>query len=179
MNWTAPASDGGSPITGFEDDVRTGTTVVRTVTGLNRNTTSTVITGLTNGTAYNFVVRAVNAVGTGPDSAASDPVTPATAPSAPTIGSVVGGNAQATVTWTAPANDGGSPVTGYRVTILRLSSAAANATVRNRTTSTLLGPTVRSRSFTLPGSNYRFQVVAVNANGVGAPSARSSNVVPR
>jgi hypothetical protein len=81
--------------------------------------------------------------------------------------------------WSAPADNGGSPVTGYRVTILRMSSAAANATVLNRTTSILLGPTVRSRSFTLQGDNYRFEVVAVNANGAGAVSARSNNVVPR
>jgi hypothetical protein len=42
--------------------------------------TSTTVGGLTNGTAYTFVVSATNNIGTGPDSAPSAPVTPTPAP---------------------------------------------------------------------------------------------------
>lgn len=48
------------------------------VTGV--NTTSLIVTGLTNGTAYTFVVRAESAFGNSPDSAASNSVTPVAPP---------------------------------------------------------------------------------------------------
>ena len=82
--------------------------------------TSDTVTGLTNGTAYTFTVAAINSVGTGPASAASNSVTPTdprhTVPGAPTIGTATAGNASATVTWTAPASNGGSAITGYVIT---------------------------------------------------------------
>jgi hypothetical protein len=43
-------------------------------------------------------------------------VTPSSVPGAPTIGTATKGNAQATVIFTAPANNGGSAITGYTVT---------------------------------------------------------------
>lgn len=84
VTWTPPASTGGSPITGYSVRVFTGTTQVgaaRPATG-----TSLVVSGLTNGRAYTFDVAAINAVGTGPFSVRSAPVTPAAADlTAPTV----------------------------------------------------------------------------------------------
>jgi hypothetical protein len=185
VRWTAPANNGGSAITSYQVVVRTGTTVVRTVTGIAATATSTVVTTLTNGTAYNFQVRAVNAVGPGALSAASNTVTPtavtATAPGAPTIGTAVagvaGGAITATANWAAPANTGGSAITGYRVFALRMSAAGA---VLQTTQSAVLAPTARSLVMTLPQTgNYRFQVVAINAIGTSPRSARSNLVAGR
>ena len=72
--FAAPASNGGSLITGYTvtSDPAGGVDIHAGTTGLNHY-----VTGLVNGTAYTFTVRATNAVGTGAPSLPSAPVTPA------------------------------------------------------------------------------------------------------
>jgi Animal haem peroxidase/Fibronectin type III domain/RTX calcium-binding nonapeptide repeat (4 copies) len=183
VNWVIPA-DGGSPITSFRIQVRTGTTVLRTINGVSPTATSFVVTALTNGTAYNFRVRAVNAVGLGPLSAASNVVTPAgaTAPGQPAIGvavsGIAGGPITATANWPEATNTGGSPITGYRIRALRL---AADGTVLSTTSSPLLPASARTLEMTLPvnNANYRFTVQAFNAIGGSRQSVRSNLVIGR
>ncbi len=176
VGWT-PGEDGGSPVTGSEIQVRTGTTVVRTAT-VTGTATSTTVTGLTNGKAYTFVVRSINAVGAGAWSLPSPSVTPTTVPGAPKIGNPArgpaGGALTATAAWAAPASTGGSPVTAYRVVALRLSNGIVVA--RNELT---VPAAARSATFTLTAGTYAFQVGARNAVGEGALSARSTTVSPR
>jgi hypothetical protein len=71
VTWTAPLSDGGAAITSYRVTAAPGG---RTCTATAPTRTCTV-TGLTPGTAYRFTVKATNAVGTGPASAASAAVT--------------------------------------------------------------------------------------------------------
>ena len=187
VRWTAPADNGGSAVTGYSVQVlNNAEQQVGALRPAGATATSLVVTGLTNGTAYHFQVAATNSAGTGPYSASSNTVTPsagATAPGPPVIGApsqgAVGGTLTAIARWTPPTSTGGSAITGYIVTALRMSSAAADATVLSRTDSRVLGPGVRQREFTLVAGNYRFEVVAINAVGTSAPSARSANVVPR
>jgi hypothetical protein len=70
VTFAAPASTGSGPITGYIVTTNPGG---KTGTG----TASPIsVTGLINGTAYTFTVKATNAAGTGPASAASNSVTP-------------------------------------------------------------------------------------------------------
>jgi Ca2+-binding RTX toxin-like protein len=181
VRWTA-GTGGGAP-TSFQVQVRTGTggaTLVRTVTGVAATATSTVVTGLTNGTTYQFRVVAVNAIGSSTASALSNAVTPATVPGAPAIGlanpGAAGGALTASVNWAAPIDTGGAPITSYTVRALRMS---ANGAVLSTTTFTGVAATARTFSMTLPSGNYRFTVQAVNRVGAGPQSARSIQVAAR
>ena len=135
------------------------------------NVVSTTVTGLTNGTSYTFKVAAINAVGTGAMSGASNTVIPAVAPGAPTAVTAVRGNTQATVSWTAPVSNGGSPITGYVVTAYVGYFPAKVVTFpSNATTQTVTGLT--------NGTLYRFKVAAINAVGTGGQSTISNAVTP-
>jgi hypothetical protein len=78
VSWTAP-STGGSTITSYTVTPYAGSTAL-TPTTVDGSSTSTPISGLTNGTTYTFTVTATNAVGTGPASAPSNPVIPTNNP---------------------------------------------------------------------------------------------------
>lgn len=91
---------------------------------------------------------------------------PATAPSAPTAVQATAGNGAATVAWTAPEDDGGSPVTSSTVTA---SPGGATCTT-DGTTCDVTGLT--------NGRAYTFTVVATNEVGASAASAASAAVTP-
>ena len=75
VTWTAADSNGDSPITSQTITPYIGSTA-QTPVQVGASATSAIVTGLTNGAAYTFKLAATNGVGTGPASAASDPVTP-------------------------------------------------------------------------------------------------------
>jgi hypothetical protein len=89
-------------------------------------------------------------------------------PGIPTSVSVTPGAGSAVVSWVAPADEGGSTVSGYTVTaqpggqVAKVPGVARSATVMGLS----------------DGVAYRFTVVASNHAGPGRPSAVSGAVVP-
>ncbi len=160
VSWAAPSDDGGATVTDYLVTAVPGGATCTT------SGTSCVVTGLTNGTPYGFLVTATNRVGTGLPSLPSDPVVPAMVPDAPQDVTGVGGDGEVAVSWTA-ATGSGSPVTGYAVTA---SPGGATCTTTGATTCTVPGLT--------NGTAYRFSVRAHNEVGDSLASAASAPVTP-
>ncbi|OGU12299.1 MAG: hypothetical protein A2075_11665 [Geobacteraceae bacterium GWC2_58_44] len=163
VSFSAPAFNGGSPITGY-----TVTSTPGGFTGTGQVSPITV-TGLNNGTAYSFTVTATNTIGSSQQSSASGSLIPAAVPGSAAIVSVTAGDAQVTISFSAPASNGGSPITGYSV-----SSHPAGGTDSNAGSSTLSHVITGLSN----GTAYTFTVTASNAVGSGAASAPSDSVTP-
>ncbi len=175
VSWQAPLDNGGNPVSGFRVQVRTspdgtwtdpaGSCAFET-TGTSA-TLSCDATGLTNGTAYNVRVAAINAGGTGTYSAPTGDVTP-TAPASDAPGALVAvaGNEQATLNWTAPTEPG-NPISGYTVTS---SPGGYTCTTSGELTCAVTGLT--------NGTAYTFSAVANSVSGNSATSNPSAAVTP-
>ena len=126
------------------------------------DTTSPVtIPGLTNGTAAGIEIRAVNAVGTGPSSS-SVTVTPQSTPRTPRSVSITPLSGQISISFTAPASDGGFAITNYEV------STDGGATWRAQSPAVTVGPIVVTGLTN--GVGYSVSLRAVNALGGGTGS---------
>ena len=163
VSWVAPLKNGGAAVSGYVVTPYVGG-VAQAPRTFASTATSQEITGLVAGTAYSFRVAAVNTVGTGARSAPSAVVTVG-APTSPTIvKNATAGNAEATVSWTAPASGNGSPVTGYVVTpyvgYYAFPPVVFNSTA---TTQVITGRVIN-------GLVYQFRVQAINAVGVSGYS---------
>ena len=169
LQWTAPISDGGNTITGYEYQQKTSSTPFGSginISGSNANTTEHMVTGLTNGTNYTFRVRAKNPMGEGlPSNEAS--ATPVTVPSVPQNFTLTPGNGQVRLEWTVPASDGGS-------TILRYEYRHKAGTDSFITWTTVPSSNINTTQYTVTGvingTLYTFEIRAATATtkGMGA-----------
>ncbi|MDE1829113.1 MAG: fibronectin type III domain-containing protein, partial [Thaumarchaeota archaeon] len=170
LSWIAPSSNGGSAISGY--NVYRGTTsggenTTPIATGIASTTYTD--TGLTNGQVYYYVVKAVNSIGTSSSSNEANvtPVTSVTAPSAPTgLTANAASSSQINLNWTAPTNNGGSAITGYKIDrSIDGGTTWSNIVSNTASTSTTYTDTNLSSSTT-----YTYQVSSINSVGTSLPS---------
>lgn len=159
LTWTAPTSNNGSPITGYNISHSSGTTNVSNVLTITLTDLQTTSKGY-------FSVVAVNAFGQSVRSNYVDYSIEILSPGTPTDVTAVAGNGSATVSWTAPVNTGASEIVGYTIT----PSVGSPITVSNILTATFTG--------LASGTPLTFTVRAINSNGASDESSASSPVTP-
>ena len=173
LSWTAPSSDGGSAITGYKIEVSPNGDSNWTNRVANTGTTSTTYahTGLSAGTTRHYRVSAINANGTGAASNVDNATTDAaatTVPGAPTsLTATADGTSTINLSWTAPADDGGSAITGYRIEV----SPNGTSSWTNRVADTGTTSTSYSHTGLSAGTTRHYRVSAINANGTGTASS--------
>jgi hypothetical protein len=166
--FSPPTSNGNSPIFDYEYSINNGATF----TSARTTASPLLITGLTNGTTYQVVLRAVNGVGRSEPSVMVEG-TPSTLPSPPTGLSGAPNDKQMMISFTA-GNNGGSTIVNYQY------STDNGATYR------VLDPVDTSSPITITklssdgttdltnGVAYFVRLKAVNGNGVSTGSSAIS-----
>ena len=170
LRWGAPSSDGGSAIVRYQyryQESGSGFNDWANVPG-GASASSHTVSGLENGTAYTFEVRAVNGVGGGQGATASATLADSV-PGAPANLVATGGDGQVALTWGAP-DDGGSQILRYEYRY-----AASGETYSDWMTVSGAGT---ARSVTVSGLTngtlYGFEVRAENSVGEGEASQASA-----
>uniref|UniRef100_H2YFD5 Titin n=1 Tax=Ciona savignyi TaxID=51511 RepID=H2YFD5_CIOSA len=169
LTWTRPTSDGGSDISGYHierkerNSLRWTRAVRRSVPSLHHK-----VTGLSEGSEYEFRVSAENAAGIGPPSECSTPALckePVYVPGPTGIPKVVDTTKHSiSLAWAQPSF-GGSPVTGYQVEVCQKDADTeewAKCTPPSGVKSTVYTVTDLQHN-----KEYKFRISAINMCGTG------------
>ena len=122
----APVGGGDTPVTSYTIKVRSGATVLQTLTQASSQPRTRTITGLTPGVTYAVDVIATNADGDSPATTDSDVRIPTWAPTvAPVARPAVSGKT-VTLNWSPPANPGQATIARSLVRVVRGTSTVYN-----------------------------------------------------
>src|SRR5207245_2523061 len=164
--------NGGSAITGYKIERSTDGGITWTALVANTGSAMTTYsdTALTPTTTFTYRVSAINAVGTSPPSSTASART-LVAPSTPIgLAATTASSSQINLSWTAPADNGGSAITGYMI------ERSANGGSTWSTIASNSGSTATTFSDTAlaAGTAYTYRVSAINSVGTGSPSNSAS-----
>ena len=169
LSWTAPVYDGGAPVSAYQVEVSADSADTWTVLSANTGNARTTFThtGLEPGTTRHYRVAAINVAGAGAPSSVAHATTDATVPDAPTgLAATANGISRIDLVWTEPDDDGGAPVTGYRIEV----STTRGATWTTLMTDTKNTSTMYSHTGLPPATRRDYRVSAINRVGTGEPS---------
>lgn len=164
VTWTAPADDGGSPITSFVVGWSGGTLAVA-----DPKATTAAVAGLQTGVVYAFSVAAVNAVGAGAWSDSTGPILPTSAvPPTPSITSAFPGVKSVQLAWAA------GPANGVATTAFAVTQSSGGPYVESK-----IGSSTAASALVvglLDATVYTFRVTSVAGAVAGVPSEPSAPV---
>ena len=147
----------------------TTVTILETITGTISSTSVTAARdGFSTATGVGTGVTLNMAWPEDGDTTVPGPRPTVTAPGAPTGATATAGNAQATVTWTAPSSNGNAPIISYTVT----------STPGSFTATWNGGPLTAVVNGLSNGTAYTFAVTATNTFGTSSASSASNSVTP-
>ena len=171
LSWNAPSSSGSSPITGYRIESHAGTgRWVPLVADTDSRATTHTHDGLQPGTTHHYRVAAISRAGRSEWSDPTQATTEVTTPGRPTdlrvIPSGVRGSGQLLLAWSAPGDDGGSAITGYRI---ERSSNRVSGWIIIVPSTNSTGTTYVDTGLS-PGTTWFYRVSAVNSQGAGHAS---------
>ena len=165
--WSVPAGDF-TPVTAMSLQVLRGDGAGEVVQVIDAATSPTVLSGLDSAAGYRFQVRAANQQGVSDWSAPSGTVVPSGVPSAPTGVAAQfvfdAGRRGVEVTWGPPDDDGGEPITAYRLTLGGADAGTGDGAWRS--------------AFLPVEGNDPVAVAVVAGNGRGEGPAATASVAP-
>ena len=172
LSWAAPSDDGGADITGYKIEVSTdGSSWTDLVANTGLTTTRYSHIGLDTGSTRHYRISAINSAGTGPASDTDSATTDAAAkPGKPTgLTAAADGQTEIDLSWTAPSDDGGADITGYRIEVSTDGSSWSDLEADTRSTSAGY-----SHTGLAAGNTRHYRVSAINSAGTGPASDTDS-----
>ena len=174
LSWTAPVDDGGAAINGYRVEVSTDNSSWSDLAADTASTTTSYNhTGLTAGSTRYYRVSAINSVGTSLTSTTASATTTAALPTFPDpptgLAATANGQTRIDLSWTAPVDDGGAAISGYRVEVSTDNSSWSDLAADTGSTATTYGHTGLTA-----GSTRYYRVSATNSVGTSLTSDTAS-----